>query len=371
MHNGELEAFNDLAESFAKKELLAHVHEREFPYALDAAEAVEAAREAGLLSVNLPADWGGTGLDASVLAGMLSRISIVDAGIAGILFTHAAALEIISAAVDRGDCAEVCRLVSGREGSPLAFQVYGGPGEIELPAVAGEGVNQLSGRLPLVALGRMARHAVVPGARPGGEKFSWYLVDLSLDGVKKSDPVLTLGMQACQAVDIELDAVPALLLGAEGQGGAYFRTMQARMSAGAAAISLGIMEGSFREALAYARQRWQGGRYLEEWSGVRMMLARMAVQIEVSRCCLAGCGIAGNGAAFGGEGSALAAALHISELACAATSEGVQLLGGNGYMKDYGQEKRMRDARQARCLLGMGGLRMMSFIGTIMEEARA
>jgi alkylation response protein AidB-like acyl-CoA dehydrogenase len=65
---------------------------------------------------------------------------------------------------------------------------------------------------------------------------------------------------------------------------------------------------------------------------------------------------------------AVAAAIHISEMACSATSEGVQLLGGNGYMKDYGQEKRMRDAWQARSLLGMSGLKKMKYIERIIEE---
>jgi alkylation response protein AidB-like acyl-CoA dehydrogenase len=70
-----------------------------------------------------------------------------------------------------------------------------------------------------------------------------------------------------------------------------------------------------------------------------------------------------------GARTALAAVVHIGDLACTATTEGVQLLGGNGYMKDYGQEKRMRDARQARSLLGMSGLKKMRCIDTIIEEA--
>jgi alkylation response protein AidB-like acyl-CoA dehydrogenase len=47
-----------------------------------------------------------------------------------------------------------------------------------------------------------------------------------------------------------------------------------------------------------------------------------------------------------------AAALHIAELSCNATSDGIQILGGYGYMKDYGQEKRYRDARMVQALLG-------------------
>jgi alkylation response protein AidB-like acyl-CoA dehydrogenase len=141
------------------------------------------------------------------------------------------------------------------------------------------------------------------------------------------------------------------------------------MSIPAAAISLGIMEGSFKEALAYAGERYQGGRNIVDWSGVRMKLAEMAIQIDVARSCLSGICSACDAASPDGNGAAVAAAIHISDMACSATSEGVQLLGGNGYMKDYGQEKRMRDARQARSLLGMSGLKKMKYIERIIEEA--
>jgi alkylation response protein AidB-like acyl-CoA dehydrogenase len=40
----------------------------------------------------------------------------------------------------------------------------------------------------------------------------------------------------------------------------------------------------------------------------------------------------------------------------------VQLLGGNGYMKDYPQEKRMRDAKQVQSLLGMAPVRKIQLI---------
>ncbi|HOO46466.1 MAG TPA: acyl-CoA dehydrogenase family protein, partial [Deltaproteobacteria bacterium] len=96
----------------------------------------------------------------------------------------------------------------------------------------------------------------------------------------------------------------------------------------------------------------------------------MAIAIDVGRNCLQGIFSVGDAASPGENPSAVAAAIHMSELACNMTSEGVQVLGGNGYMKDYGQEKRMRDARQAASLLGMSGLKKMSYIERIIEEAK-
>jgi alkylation response protein AidB-like acyl-CoA dehydrogenase len=101
--NEELRAFNDLACSFARKELLEHVHEHEYPYRREVTGVMKMAIEAGLFGINLSADWGGTGLDASALAGIMEEISAVDAGMAAMLFTNTAALEIIAAAALPGD----------------------------------------------------------------------------------------------------------------------------------------------------------------------------------------------------------------------------------------------------------------------------
>jgi alkylation response protein AidB-like acyl-CoA dehydrogenase len=370
--NEEIRAFNDLACSFARKELLEHVHEHEYPYHRKMTGVMKVAIEAGLFGINLPVNWGGTGLDTSALAGIMEEIGAIDAGMAAILFTNAVALEIIGAAAvtDEESCRSIYELTAGPEGVPLAFQSYTSPEEMDFPEVSGKGKHLLNGKLPFLALGGMARYAVAAGARQKDKGFSYYFIDLSAPGVMKSDPVLTLGFQACQAVDTSLKDVPGLLIGAEGAGNIYFQKMLSAMSVPVAALSLGIMQGCFNEALDYAGQRWQGGRNIVEWSGVRMKLAEIAIQINVAKSCLSGIRSAYDTASPDVNNLAVAAAIHISGLACGATSEGVQLLGGNGYMKDYGQEKRMRDAWQARSLLGMNGLKKMKYIDRIIKEVR-
>ncbi|MFZ3055931.1 MAG: acyl-CoA dehydrogenase family protein, partial [Smithella sp.] len=52
--------------------------------------------------------------------------------------------------------------------------------------------------------------------------------------------------------------------------------------AAVAAIQCGIMKGSFQEALAYSQERLQGGWEIINWSGLRMLLAEMAVQAKVA-----------------------------------------------------------------------------------------
>ena len=93
-----------------------------------------------------------------------------------------------------------------------------------------------------------------------------------------------------------------------------------------------------------------------------MLLAGMAVKAEVAEMCVAQACLAleQEGKAWGSH--CIAAGLHVHELACEAVTDGVQVLGGNGYMKDYGQEKRFRDARQVQALLGSSPMKKLDLI---------
>lgn len=61
----------------------------------------------------------------------------------------------------------------------------------------------------------------------------------------------------------------------------------------------------------------------------------------------------------------IASSLIVHDMACDLITDGAQVLGGNGYMKDYGQEKRFRDARQVRALLGYATLKKLALISEI------
>lgn len=87
---------------------------------------------------------------------------------------------------------------------------------------------------------------------------------------------------ACPAVDLKLAGVSGTLIGGEEEGAKCFDQASDRMHAAVAAIQCGIMKGSFQEALAYSQERLQGGWEIINWSGLRMLLAEMAVQAKVA-----------------------------------------------------------------------------------------
>ena len=134
------------------------------------------------------------------------------------------------------------------------------------------------------------------------------------------------------------------------------------MHTAAAAMALGIMRSSFEYALAYSNEREQGGWPIVNWSEIKMILAGMAVQMKVADLAVSEACSAIENKIAGWDLFSKAVALHVQEAACQATTDGIQVLGGYGYMKDYGQEKRFRDAQQIKALLGMAPIRKIELI---------
>jgi butyryl-CoA dehydrogenase len=120
---------------------------------------------------------------------------------------------------------------------------------------------------------------------------------------------------------------------------------------GIAALSLGIAEGAYDEALRYAGVRKQFGRLIGSFQGVNFQLADMAMEIEAGTHLLYHAAwLKQHGRPFKKE--AAMAKLYCSELAMRTTTKAVQIFGGYGYTTDYPVERMMRDAKV--CEIGEG-----------------
>jgi butyryl-CoA dehydrogenase len=141
------------------------------------------------------------------------------------------------------------------------------------------------------------------------------------------------------------------VLGPLGQGFVQFLKTLDAGRIGIAAVSLGIAEGAYGEALKYTKERKQFGRAIATFQGVHFALADMATEIEAGKHLLY------HAAWLKQQGlphktEAAMAKLFCSELAMRATIKAVQLHGGYGYTTDYPVERMMRDAKV--CEIGEG-----------------
>jgi butyryl-CoA dehydrogenase len=140
-------------------------------------------------------------------------------------------------------------------------------------------------------------------------------------------------------------------LGPTGEGFIQFLKTLDSGRIGIAALSLGIAEGAYDEALKYAGTRKQFGRYIAAFQGVSFALADMATEIEAGRhLTYHAAWLKQNGKPHKAE--AAMAKLFCSELAMRTTIKAVQLHGGYGYTTEYPVERMMRDAKV--CEIGEG-----------------
>jgi alkylation response protein AidB-like acyl-CoA dehydrogenase len=367
--NKDLKPFEDLITSFSKGELKPHVEEHDrFPFgSLDDKlidNAFSKIFDLGFLGIMLPEKYSGIGQGISAMCMMLGHIAEVDASYALIILTSALSQQIILNADADRIAGEIYPAASTAQDYLMAFPSFTDPGQAaDLPkALPSDKGFILSGKLDYLVLGNFSNRAVIPAKTSDGKGYSFFLVNLRDKRVIKSAPVFSLGLHACPIVDIVMDGINAEMIGDEDKGEEYFRMTSKIMHVAAAAINAGIMRGSLRAAADYTREREQGGRLVINWSEVRMLLANMAIKTKVAELCVTQtCKVIDEHLEDWGWIS-IASTLHVHDLACEVVTDGVQLLGGYGYMKDYGQEKRYRDARQVQALLGLVPLKKLALV---------
>jgi alkylation response protein AidB-like acyl-CoA dehydrogenase len=118
-----------------------------------------------------------------------------------------------------------------------------------------------------------------------------------------------------------------------------------------AALSVGLAQGAFEQALKYSKQRKQFGRFISEFQAIQDKLANMATSIEAARWltyCAGGRKDAGKRVT---KESAMAK-LFASEMAVSVADQALQIHGGYGFIKDYPVEKFYRDVKL--CTIGEG-----------------
>jgi alkylation response protein AidB-like acyl-CoA dehydrogenase len=184
----------------------------------------------------------------------------------------------------------------------------------------------------------------------GHRGISCFLVEKSSPGFRVGKLEHKLGVRGSPTGEIIFDdvRVPAEnLIGEEGQGFYIAMGTLDRSRPGIGAQAVGIAQGAIDYAASYLRSRQQFGHPIAEFQGLQFMLADMAMKTEAARCLVQkACALIDEGDPRGELTMAGAMAkCFASDTAMSVTTDGVQLLGGYGYTKDFPMERFMRDAK--------------------------
>jgi alkylation response protein AidB-like acyl-CoA dehydrogenase len=182
----------------------------------------------------------------------------------------------------------------------------------------------------------------------GSKGISAFVVEKADEGISFGAPEKKLGIKGSPTREVYFDNVRIPAERMIGEPGTGFKTAlrtldHTRLTIGAQA--LGIAQGAVDYCTRYIQERKQFGKPIAEFQGVSFMLADMAMKTEAARSLIYTAAALSERLAPNLTFMSAAAKCFASDAAMQVTTDGVQLLGGYGYTKDYPLERMMRDAK--------------------------
>jgi butyryl-CoA dehydrogenase len=181
----------------------------------------------------------------------------------------------------------------------------------------------------------------------GHRGISAFIVEHGTPGMSAGKKESKLGMRASDTSEVifqECRVPESQLLGEEGLG--FINTLQVLDGGriGIAALSVGLAQGAYEAARAYALERRQFGQPIAGFQAIQWKLADTATRIEAARLLTyRAASLKDQGVRMTREASM--AKLYASEMAVRAADDCVQIHGGYGFVKDYPAEKYFRDVK--------------------------
>ncbi len=339
---------------FAEAEVRPHAKELDetgrFPR-----EILRKAAELGLTAVALPEKYGGAGMDHvgySIAIEEISRacastgviLSVQNSLFADCLYRFGTEEQKQKFLVPmaRGETIGCYALTEPQAGSNAAALVT--------RAVRKGNCYVINGTKAWITCGSVADAALVyVNTQPDrGEKgITALLVEKGARGFTVGTEEKKLGIHATACTELSFNDCEVPIENRVGNEGEGYKIALSTLDGGRVGIAsqaIGIAQGAFEAALAYARERQAFGHPIAEFQAIQFMLADMATEIDAARLLARRAAWKqDSGARFSME--AAIAKLYASEMATRVAHKAIQIHGGNGYSSEYPVERAYRDAR--------------------------
>ena len=320
------------------------------------AEACAALGELGFMGIAVPEEYGGAGMDYVSYVLALSEISRGDASV-GVIMSVNNSLYCFPMATFGNEEQKKAFLTPVASGAKIGC--YGlteagagsDPAAMRTTAVLDGNEWVINGEKKFITNGNVASYAVIAAVTDksaGSKGISSFVVDLeNTKGFSVGRVEDKLGICASGTAELVFEdaRIPKEnLLGQEGGG---LRQMLTTLDSGRIGIgsqALGIGKAVLEEAIQYAGEREQFGRPISAFQAIQWKMADMAAALEAAELLLLKAAWMEDQHLHFEKNSAMAK-MFASDAAMSAAIEGVQILGGYGYCKDYPMERHMRDAK--------------------------
>jgi alkylation response protein AidB-like acyl-CoA dehydrogenase len=340
----------DTVRKFAAESIRPHMREwektRELPEALR-----KQFHELGLGLLDIPESAGGQGAGLVTAALVHEELAFADPGAAVALWApHLAAQAILGLGDEEQQKRFLARFADIHAHARLGAVAWADKqpvleGFTTVAKKDGDGWI-LDGHKAFVVNGGRADLTVVFAqleGTSGWKEIAAFVIEAGTPGLVAGERHALLGLEAVHAAEIVLSGcrVPDAnrLRGKVSDG---VKTMFVRWSVVNGARQVGLMRAAYEFALEYTQERKAFGKPVAHFQSIAFTLAEMAMDVESARWMVL------RGASELDKGNplpAVEACVHANDAGWRVADNGVQLLGGAGYVKDYPVEKWMRDTK--------------------------
>jgi alkylation response protein AidB-like acyl-CoA dehydrogenase len=333
----------------------------------------------GLLGLNVPEKYGGTGVDAISAAIAIEELGWADGGTGLAIAAH-----------NGLGCAPITLFGTEEQKQTLLPEATSGNGKLAALALtepdAGSDLQAIKTRAHLeddiwvingtkmwITNAGDADYIitlVVTDPSRGSKSMSMIIVPTNSPGLQVAPPEKKMGLGSCHsnAISYENVRVPKEnLLGEVGKGlkQTLITLDGGRISIGA--LSVGIAQAAFEEAVRYAQERETFGSPLTQHQAIQWMLADGATEIHAARLMVYyAAWLKDQGKPFTKAGAM--GKLFASEMAERVTRNAIQIHGGYGYSREYPVERMYRDARLMTIGEGTSEVQRLVISRKILEE---
>ena len=348
----EQELIRDTVRTFARERVepkaAALDLEGRFPY-----ELVAELAELGLMGLPIPEEYEGAGGDIVSYALAIEELTRIDSSLAITMAAHTSlgTMPILLYGTEEQKRRWLPDLASGRRLAAFGLtepDAGSDAGATRTTAELRDGSWVINGsKLFITNAGTDISWGVTITARTGTDEISNLVVENGTPGYAISAPMKKLGWRASDTRELSFEdcAVPeGNLLGERGSGFRQFLEVLDGGRISVAAMGVGLAQGAYDLAYAYAKEREQFGKPISTFQAIRFKLADMATEIEAGRALvLKAAWLKDQGRPFARE--AAMAKLYTGELSSRVAGAALQIHGGFGYMEESAISRLYRDQK--------------------------
>ena len=322
--------------------------EHRFPY-----ELVAELAELGLMGMTVPEEYGGAGADTLSYAVAVEELTRIDSSVAITVAAHHSlgTLPIFYFGNEEQKREWLPQLASGQKLAAFGLTEPGAgsdAGATRTTAELRDGQWVVNGsKIFITNAGTEITACVTITARTGEGEISNLIVPNGTPGYEISAPMEKMGWHASDTRELSFRDCPVSegnLLGPRGQGFNQFLEILDGGRISVAAMAVGLAQGAYDLAAAYAQEREQFGRPIARFQAVQFRLADMATEIEAARNLVyKAAWVKDQGRPFGRE--AAIAKLYSGEMSNRVVNWALQVHGGYGYMDEFAISRLYRDQK--------------------------